>query len=81
MSTTVRGKFFVLGIRRQPHSSGSQIELGAVSATDNEQSENTMYHRYTPSGTISLFIDNPAAEAFFSLGRTVYVDFSEAPPQ
>jgi len=79
---TVRGKFFVLGIEQQMYNSSVvKIKLGAVSASDSEKSENTMFHKYTPSGTIELQIDNPPASEFFKLGKTVYVDFSEAPAE
>ena len=76
----VRGKFFVLGIEKHGRgSNGLKIRLGAVSGSDKENAENCMYHKYTPSGSIEMFVDNPPAEAFFTLGKTVYVDFTEAP--
>jgi hypothetical protein len=78
----VRGKFFVLSISKSsPQGAGSTIRLGAVGASEKEKSENNLYHRYTPSGNVDMFVDNPAAEAFFSIGKTVYVDFSEAPAE
>ena len=88
---TVRGKFFVIGLEKscpqgaekdyKKYSAGTTIKLGAVSASDNEKSENSMFHKYTPSGSISMFVDNPSAEAFFELGKVIYVDFSEAPAE
>lgn len=38
--------------------------------------ENERFHRYTPSGTISITVDNPAV--VFEFGKEYYVDFSEA---
>lgn len=38
--------------------------------------ENERFHRYTPSGTIEIMVDNPAV--VFELGKFYYVDFSEA---
>lgn len=82
MVNQVRGKFFVLAISKNgPKSQGSLIKLGAVSVSDQAKSENNMYHRYTPSGSIEMFVDNPGAEEFFSIGKTVYCDFSEAPAE
>lgn len=82
MVTQVRGKFFVMGVKRH-YQTGTdcEITLGAVSASDKEASENNLYHKFTPSGEIRLQVNNPAAAEFFTLGKTVYVDFTEAPAQ
>jgi len=81
MISKVRGKFFVLGIEKQQGFNGRTIKLGAVSASDKEQSENNIYHKYTPSADIRMFVDNPEAEEFFALGETMYVDFVKAPKE
>jgi hypothetical protein len=81
MISKVRGKFLVLGVEVQQHGSGRKIKFGAVSVSDNEKSENNMYHKYTPSGEITMYVDNPSAEEFFVLGDTVYVDFTKAPKE
>ena len=78
----VRGKFFVMRVQKShAKEEGVMIELGAVSASDKEKSENTFYHSATPSGKIEMYIANPTAARFFTLGKTVYVDFSEAPAE
>jgi hypothetical protein len=41
--------------------------------------ENKTWAKYTPSGKIELSIDNPDAYAYFELGKTYFVDFTEAP--
>jgi hypothetical protein len=41
--------------------------------------ENKTWSKYTPSGTISLAIDNPEAYDTFEIGKTYFVDFSDAP--
>lgn len=38
--------------------------------------ENDRFHKYTPSGTITIMVDNPNVE--FEPGKYYYVDFSEA---
>lgn len=81
MVNRVRGKFFVLSLKTTHRGSGTQIELGAVSPSDKEKSENNIYHKYTPSASVSMFVDNPEAEAFFTLGKSLYVDFTEAPAE
>ena len=81
MVNAVRGKFFVLSHKRYDARPDGPVtvELGAVSASDKEKSENNLYHTYTPSGSITIQIDNPPAAAFFTLGKYVYVDFTDAP--
>jgi hypothetical protein len=74
----VRAKFRVQSI--ETFSAGSEgpvrIKFMAVSAEGVE--ENRRYHKYTPSGEIAITVDNPPAAAFFTVGKYVYVDFSEA---
>lgn len=84
----VRGKFFVLSIKQNKPAGmknygdvGSEITLAAVGASEIEKSENNLFHKYTPSGEIKLTVDNPPAQEFFTLGKVVYVDFSEAPAE
>ena len=78
---TVRGKFFVIGHERWPGQDGTKIKLSAVVAyaSDKENIENRMFHKHTPSGTIEMYVNNPDAETFFTLGKSIYVDFTETP--
>ncbi len=41
--------------------------------------ENKEFYKYTPAGNISLSVVNPKAAEQFELGKSYYVDFSEAP--
>lgn len=78
----VRGKFFVIGIEKQPYAgSAPRFKFGAVSKSDKEGSENTFFSQATPSGTIEMTIDNPAAAAQFELGKCYYVDFTPVPAE
>ena len=43
------------------------------------ESEDNTYARYTPNGSISLSITNPALVGKFRVGQKFYVDFTEAP--
>jgi len=40
--------------------------------------ENAKFHKYTPSGEISMTVDNPSASEQFELGKSYYVDFTPA---
>lgn len=73
----VRGKFQVNTITHNHWNKDSKtIRLLAV--YDNGIEENARYAAATPSGSIDIQIDSPAAAAFFELGKYVYVDFSAA---
>lgn len=78
MVEKVRGKFFVIGIRKDRYqpAAPATIELAAVSASDKEKAENCMFHKYTPFGEIKMQIDNPPASSVFELGQEFYVDFT-----
>lgn len=58
---TVRGKFYVKAITLTPHNDGGRVELEAVS----RGSRNADWASATPSGSISMYVSNPAAFAFF----------------
>lgn len=42
------------------------------------ESEDNTYARYTPSGSLSLTINNPALLGQFKAGQKFYADFTEA---
>lgn len=74
----VRAKFRMSKITEFPNSSGKEVEFRAV--TDNDTPENARYAKYTPSGTITIFVDNPSALEYITAGGDVYVDFTRATP-
>lgn len=72
---SVRAKFTVAHIQG--------LDRGAKIVTlhpvqDDGIPENQRFHQYTPGGEISLTIDNPPASDQFQLGRSYYVDFTDA---
>lgn len=52
-----------------------RYEFGAV--YDNGLPENKRFAKYSPSGSISITVDNPAVK--FEVGKSYYIDFTEAP--
>lgn len=40
---------------------------------------NKTWAKYTPGGRIELTIDNPDAFEYFELGKSYFIDFSDAP--
>lgn len=71
----VRGKFKVTGTKKYENP-GTAFVFGAIS--DSSTPENELYHKYTPMGNLEMFVTNPSAEEFFKLGKSYYLDFTEA---
>ena len=71
----VRAKFRVDAIT----DNGGYKQLQLFAVADDGTPENERYHKYTPCGSISISIDNPAASEQFEVGKSYYVDFTLAP--
>ena len=74
----VRGKFVVTKIAQMSWSKDAR-EVTLAATYDQQTEENRRFSKATPSGSITMTIDNPPASDYFTLGKTVYVDFSDAP--
>jgi hypothetical protein len=78
----VRAKFFVSTLQpSQGGSKGGQVKLSPVYSADPEH-ENKAFWDATPSGEVTMYINNPVAFKFFmdhGLGSEFYVDFTPAP--
>jgi hypothetical protein len=63
-----------------------QYNYGSVGATtiilrpqyDQNIEEDKRFAKATPTGEVSMYVDNPLAQAFFELGKLYYLDFSKA---
>lgn len=55
-----------------------ELEMQAVYGKDG--SANKAWSKYTPSGSLSLKIDNPDAQGFFKPGKEYIVEIREAEP-
>lgn len=74
---SVRAKFRVDAVKQVHWNKDVRVvELTAV--YDDGTPENQRYAKATPSGSISLTIDNPPAAAQFELGKVFYLDFTPA---
>lgn len=58
------------------------VSMSAVTGKDpfgpGGESEDNTYARYTPMGSISLTINNPALLGKHKIGQKFYIDFTEA---
>jgi hypothetical protein len=76
----VRGKFQVIKVARvswSPHA----VEVTLSSHYDSSIEEDRKYAKATPSASITMLVDNPAASEQLKLGEYFYVDFTEVVPE
>ena len=79
---TMRAKMQVQKITKYDNHTQETIEMSPVSAIPfgpNGESEDNTFARWTPSGSLSLSITNPALHGKFTVGQKFYLDFTEAP--
>jgi hypothetical protein len=70
------------GVADPEKQSTARIKLGAVwegTTEAQQQSENAIFGKWSPSGAIEISIMNPPAAEFFKAGKKYYVTFTEAP--
>jgi hypothetical protein len=86
MTDAVRCKFQCHGSEGVPNANADYgecaVSFGAVweGTTEKQQaSENAIFGKWTPSGSIHLRLANPAAVEFFEYGKKYYVTFTRAP--
>lgn len=75
---TVRAKMRLNAITE--HDTGSKT-LKFYTSYDQTIPEDQRFMKATPSGTIEMLVDNPAALEQFKIGESYYVDFTPAPKQ
>lgn len=69
----IQAKFFVKTITRHAHDLDSaQIDLMAVTRG---QGDNASWSKYTPSGTLTMYVTNPDAVSEFELGKEYLITF------
>jgi hypothetical protein len=71
----VRAKFTVPEIRQHAGCVATTIVLRPQ--YDQTIGEDKRFAKATPSGEVTMYVDNPPAQAFFELGKAYYLDFSK----
>jgi hypothetical protein len=71
----VRAKFRCESITYYTYG-GRELTFNGV--YDAGTTENEGFSNVTPSGRLTMVLDNPAAAEFFTLGKEYYLDFTEA---
>jgi hypothetical protein len=70
---TVRAKFVVSSITKTAYP-GTTIKL--TPQYEASIPEDVRFSKATPSGELTMFIDNPRAEEFFVMGQAYYLDIT-----
>jgi hypothetical protein len=73
----IRAKFKLTGILNQSWSPTAK-EYRFDAQYDPTIPEDRRFSEATPSGTIRMQVNNPAAHEFFNLGEAYYLDFTKA---
>lgn len=71
----VRGKFTVVS-RKAFSWSPQAVEIELQPVYDSSLPEDQKYSQATPSGHITILVDNPPASNQLQLGKTFYIDFT-----
>lgn len=62
--------------KTERHWTAGQVKYDFSAVTADEVPENARYHKYSPSGTFEITVDNP--NVTFELGKSYYLDVVEA---
>ena len=76
MANTTRAKFKCQSVATDEY--GANVKLNVVYEGTKKDDENYGFTKATPSGEITMRVDNPAAAIQFKPGKQYYVDFTEA---
>ena len=74
----IRAKMTVSEITRTAYGT-ERAKLNAVYSTNNNSEDNT-YSKATPSASLEISIDNPAAQGILIPGKSFYIDFIPVEP-
>ena len=74
----VRAKFRLVEKREHCDTQGATLVFSPVTSGYEDIEEDKRFHRYTPSGRLEMFVNNPPAVDKFALGGKYYIDFTPA---
>lgn len=73
----VRGKFTLVSMKQHAGSSARSLEFAPQ--YDPNLPEDQKYAKATPSGSLTMYVDNPPALAQLELGKAYYLDLTPVP--
>ena len=76
---SVRGKFRVQKVAKTCWGTEGSAEITFGAEYDPTIAEDKKYAQATPSGSITMYVDNPKAVEQLTIGKYFYVDFTEVP--
>lgn len=73
----VRSKFKITEVTL---SDNPAVRVKFYAVSNDGTPENERFHKYTPSGTLEIWVDNPPVAEWFkaNLGKSVYLDMTLA---
>lgn len=74
-----RSKFMLQSIKKVSWDTG--VEILTFHAVSGGSEENEHFARYTPSGDLSITVDNPKLVGTFTLGAFYYLDLTLCDPE
>lgn len=75
-NTKLRAKFLVNSITDFGHGM-KRVNLNTVYC-NKSNTENNQFSQATPSGSMEMMVTSEAAKNFFTIGKSYYLDFTEA---
>jgi len=88
MTTKMRAKFVINGVQQhfsdeaKTIKSGETLSMSPVCKTggydETGNDEDNTFAKWSPSGSLTLFVVNPALWDQFKVGQKLYTDFTEA---
>jgi hypothetical protein len=75
-TTVSRAKFRCTSMKVTEYNASAR-EYAFNAVCQDETEENKRYHRYSPSGSLTILVDNENVK--FELGESYYLDFIKAP--
>jgi hypothetical protein len=78
--SVMRAKFRVGSVRENITNGEKDQEIVALSAvySDDPDSENAKWSKWTPAGSLNMTINNPGAFGILKQGQEYFLDFTEA---
>lgn len=72
----MRAKFLVDSVTTHA-GGGNTVKMRPVNGNSEENKD---FWKYTPSGNLEMFVNNPKAQEFFVAGAEYYIDFTPVLP-
>lgn len=77
----IRAKFMVVAITEHSWGGGGQKTVKLEARYDPAIPEDQRFYEATPTGSLEMLVNNPAALEMLQLGHSFYIDLTPVPPE